>query len=133
VQHPALLVEPEHDTQQEVLTDHIVRADRVQAGPHPVGEERDPRVEERQHVLIAQLTRRERLQRRAGGYCRDPSVGGDADGGEALGHFVVPVAVLVGEFVKEEMDRPEARANEVPVGLLGLQAQVDEFDEGCLE
>jgi hypothetical protein len=67
----ALLVEPEHDAHQKVLADQVVRADRVQAGPHPVGEERDPRVEERQHVLIAQLTRRERLQRRAGGYGRD--------------------------------------------------------------
>jgi hypothetical protein len=104
-QHPALLVKAVDDADEEVLADQIVRTDGVKARPHAVGDKRHPRVEERQHLVLTQLTRGQRLQRRARGNGGEASVGRDTDGGEALGHFVVPVAVLLSQLVEEQMDR----------------------------
>jgi len=54
--HPALLVEPTDGTDEEILADQIVRPHRLQARSRPVGDERDPRLEKGQDVLVAQLT-----------------------------------------------------------------------------
>src|SRR5690625_5244424 len=132
-EHPRLLLQARGDADEHVVGQRVGLLDMRQPLLDAVGGSLEALLELADHLVVGQAATGQRVHPRGGGHGGGPPVGLTADGDQPLGDVVGGEADLVGHLVELQVHRPEVRPVDVPVGLLGLQGQVDEVHEGLLQ